>query len=76
MESTDFRELHDSTHRRRFEGAHASDAAGGRANATPADAAPSVAVLPFADLSPRRDQEYFTDGMTEELLQALGTIGA
>ncbi len=37
-------------------------------------AAPSVAVLPFADLSPDKDQEYFTDGMTEELLQALGTI--
>ncbi len=36
--------------------------------------APSVAVLPFADLSPEKDQEYFTDGMTEELLQALGTI--
>ncbi|MEJ2085706.1 MAG: protein kinase, partial [Acidobacteriota bacterium] len=36
--------------------------------------APSVAVLPFADLSPDKDQEYFTDGMTEELLQALGTI--
>jgi serine/threonine-protein kinase len=32
----------------------------------------SVAVLPFADLSPEQDQEYFTDGMTEELLSALG----
>ncbi len=41
---------------------------------TPVSAAPSVAVLPFADLSPEKDQEYFTDGMTEELLQALGTI--
>jgi TolB-like protein len=39
-----------------------------------ASSAPSVAVLPFADLSPDKDQEYFTDGMTEELLQALGTI--
>ncbi len=39
-----------------------------------ADTTPSVAVLPFADLSPERDQEYFTDGMTEELLQALGAI--
>ncbi len=36
--------------------------------------AASVAVLPFADLSPEKDQEYFTDGMTEEILQALGTI--
>ena len=36
--------------------------------------APSVAVLPFADLSEEKDQEHFTDGMTEELLQALGKI--
>jgi TolB-like protein len=35
---------------------------------------PSVAVLPFADLSPEKDQEYFTDGMTEELLFALDGI--
>jgi len=31
----------------------------------------SVAVLPFADHSPNRDQEYFCDGMTEELINAL-----
>jgi TolB-like protein/Tfp pilus assembly protein PilF len=35
---------------------------------------PSVAILPFADLSPDKDQEYFTDGMTEELLNSLGKI--
>ena len=34
----------------------------------------SIAVLPFADLSAEKDQEYFTDGMTEELLSALGKI--
>jgi non-specific serine/threonine protein kinase len=34
----------------------------------------SVAVLPFADLSPERDQEHFTDGMTEEIIQALARI--
>jgi TolB-like protein/Flp pilus assembly protein TadD len=34
----------------------------------------SLAVLPFADLSPDKDQEYFTDGMTEELLNALGRV--
>jgi hypothetical protein len=28
----------------------------------------SIAVLPFADLSPTRDQEYFSDGMVEEIL--------
>ena len=28
----------------------------------------SIAVLPFADLSPQKDQEYFCDGMAEELI--------
>ena len=36
---------------------------------------PSIAVLPFADLSPEKDQEYFTDGLTEELLNVLAKIG-
>jgi adenylate cyclase len=31
----------------------------------------SIAVLPFADLSPDADQEYFSDGMAEEILNAL-----
>ena len=31
----------------------------------------SIAVLPFSDLSPGRDQEYFSDGMAEEILNAL-----
>jgi serine/threonine-protein kinase len=34
-------------------------------------AAPSIAVLPFSDLSPARDQEYFCDGMADELIGAL-----
>ncbi len=34
----------------------------------------SLAVLPFADRSPERDQEYFTDGLSEELMNALGGI--
>lgn len=32
---------------------------------------PSIAVLPFADLSPDGDQEYFADGISEELLNLL-----
>jgi len=36
-----------------------------------APGAPSVAVLPFADLSPDRDQAWFCDGVAEELLTAL-----
>ncbi|MEO8217155.1 MAG: protein kinase [Acidobacteriota bacterium] len=31
----------------------------------------SVAVLPFVDMSPQKDQEYFCDGIAEELLSAL-----
>ena len=31
----------------------------------------SIAVLPFADLSPKHDQESFSDGMAEEILNAL-----
>jgi TolB-like protein len=31
----------------------------------------SIAVLPFADFSPARDQEWFADGLTEEILNAL-----
>ncbi len=32
---------------------------------------PSIAILPFVDMSPDRDQEYFGDGMAEELINAL-----
>jgi serine/threonine-protein kinase len=32
---------------------------------------PSIAVLPFADMSPERDQEYFCDGLAEEIINAL-----
>ena len=39
-----------------------------------ADTRPSVAVLPFTDLSPAGDQGYFADGMSEELLNALAKI--
>ncbi|MBA7570187.1 hypothetical protein ES708_11935 [subsurface metagenome] len=31
----------------------------------------SIAVLPFVDMSPQKDQEYFCDGMTEEIINAL-----
>jgi len=35
---------------------------------------PSLAVLPFADMSPEGDQEYFSDGITEEILNTLAGI--
>ena len=34
----------------------------------------SVAVLPFADLSPARDQQYLADGMAEQLISALAKL--
>lgn len=34
----------------------------------------SLAVLPFVDMSAGKDQEYFSDGMTEELLNALAQV--
>jgi TolB-like protein/tetratricopeptide (TPR) repeat protein len=39
-----------------------------------AAAAPSIAVLSFADLSPSKDQEYFSDGIAEEILNALARV--
>ncbi len=45
--------------------------------AQPARAAattPSIAVLAFADLSPAKDQEYFSDGIAEEVLNALARV--
>jgi TolB-like protein/Flp pilus assembly protein TadD len=41
-----------------------------------AAAAKSIAVLPFADMSPQRDQEYFCEGMAEEIINALTKIQA
>lgn len=35
----------------------------------------SIAVLPFADLSREKDQEYFCEGIAEEILVALSRIG-
>jgi len=34
----------------------------------------SIAVLPFANMSGKTDQDYFSDGMTEELLNVLAKV--
>ena len=62
---------------------------GGRTTATPSgddpalpnggavatgDTRPAIAVLPFADMSPSRDQAYFSDGISEEILTVLSRI--
>jgi len=55
---------------------------GAPATAEPAQAAPhkpraearTIAVLPFADMSPERDQDYLCEGLAEELIDALTHI--
>ena len=44
------------------------------AEAPARDATPSIAVLAFADLSPTKDQEYFSYGIAEEILNALARV--
>ena len=38
------------------------------------DPRPTIAVLPFVDMSQAGDQEYFSDGITEEILNVLSRI--
>jgi TolB-like protein/Flp pilus assembly protein TadD len=40
----------------------------------PQGSANSIAVLAFADLSPEGDQEYFSDGVSEEILNLLAKV--
>jgi len=35
---------------------------------------PSIAVLPFSNLSGDPEQDYFSDGLTEEIISALGSV--
>ncbi|MDP5071913.1 MAG: tetratricopeptide repeat protein, partial [Congregibacter sp.] len=42
--------------------------------ALPGSTEASIAVLPFADLSAAGDQEYFADGISEELLNVLAKV--
>jgi adenylate cyclase len=44
------------------------------AREAPGGTAPSVAVLPFTNMSPLADNEYFSDGVTEEILTLLTRI--
>ena len=44
------------------------------ASIQPAASHASIAVLPFANMSGNPDEEYFSDGMTEELLNVLAKV--
>jgi serine/threonine protein kinase/Flp pilus assembly protein TadD len=39
-----------------------------------ASRARSIAVLPFADMSPQKDQDYFCEGIAEDIINALSKI--
>jgi serine/threonine-protein kinase len=50
------------------------ETAAGSAGPTSLPRVPSVAVLPFADMSPDRSQGYFAEGIAEELIHALTRV--
>jgi len=52
-------------------GTSASSARSGAVSATASDSSVAIAVLPFADMSPAKDQEYLCEGMAEEIMNAL-----
>lgn len=49
----------------------ADDAGSGASGGAAAAAKPSIAVLPFQDMSADRDQEYFADGIAEDIITGL-----
>jgi TolB-like protein len=49
---------------------------GTQAPAAVAMADKSIAVLPFVDMSEKKDQEYFSDGLSEDLITALSQFPA
>ncbi|HXZ66958.1 MAG TPA: hypothetical protein VEH07_00045, partial [Alphaproteobacteria bacterium] len=51
-----------------------SASAPGEGVAPSAEGGVSLAVLPFADMSEKHDQDYFSDGLSEELLNQLAQI--
>jgi TolB-like protein/Flp pilus assembly protein TadD len=47
----------------------------GRRRTAPPRDQPSIAVLPFVDMSAEHDQEFFCDGIAEEILNGLTRLG-
>ncbi|MHC4991787.1 MAG: protein kinase domain-containing protein, partial [Planctomycetota bacterium] len=55
-------------------GATGADREAAAAPTTQPPPGPSIAVLPFADMSPAKDQDYFCEGMAEEIINSLSRI--
>ena len=60
----------------RKDGSAAAPAAASTRATPPLPDLPSLAVLPFSNLSGDPEQEYFADGMVEEIITALARMGA
>lgn len=62
----------------RFVAAVTLEAAAPAPSAPPGEADPpvenTIAVMPFTDMSAARDQEFFCEGMSEEIINALGRV--
>jgi TolB-like protein/Flp pilus assembly protein TadD/tRNA A-37 threonylcarbamoyl transferase component Bud32 len=58
----------------RFQSAVEVTAALDRIGTKPEEKQPSIAVLPFANMSGDKEQEYFSDGLAEEIINALAQI--
>ena len=58
----------------RFQAINEVRAAIEQASIKPAEDLPSIAVLPFANMSADKENEYFSDGLAEEILNLLAKI--
>ena len=67
----------DRAHRYQNVGALVNDLKNSSAPGAPlAERKKSIVVLPFEDISPGKDNEYFSDGLTEEIITDLSKIDA
>ena len=66
----------ETRHRRgyRFVAALSEPSAGAVDRSRPASGISTIAVLPFADMSPQHDQDYLCEGLAEEVINALTHI--